>query len=148
MRTGRVKTHEEKLGQKSSEKVLYLGLSIISILATPNANIDFLFTLKKHFIVDVMKIGSSKNLHTMILKYRFNDCLRTRHILLFVCGSLRIVYTILVESFNVFVDIAEDTVEVEYNQKLTFVVITAIRLPSRSYELCVRPLFKLIQSFI
>lgn len=90
--------------------MLNLSLSIVAVLTTPNANINFLLTLKKHLVVDVMKVWSRKHLHTMILKYRFDDGLRPRHILLLVCGSLRIVYTILVELFNVFVDVAEDTV--------------------------------------
>ena len=54
----------------------------------------------------------------MILKDRFDNSLRPRHILLLVCCSLRIVNTVLVECFNVFVDVSEDSIEVKDDQKL------------------------------
>ena len=86
--------------------MLHLSLCIIAILATPNAYIYFLLTLKKHFIVDVMKVWSSKNLHTVILENRFDNTLRPRYILLLISCCLRIVNTVLVECFNVFIDVS------------------------------------------
>ena len=49
----------------------------------------------------------------MIFKYRL-DQTHGPWGLLRVCGSLRVVYSILVECFHVFVDISQYTVQVEH----------------------------------
>ena len=102
---------------KPAEQVLNLLLCVISVLATPDTNIDLLLGFEKHLVVNVVKVRPGEDLHCLIFKYGLHgdylcfravprDCLRL------------IIDSILVESLHILVYMSEDPVQVENQQKL------------------------------
>lgn len=85
--------------------MLHLHRCVVSVLTGPDADIHAFLTFQQQLIVDILQIGPLEDLLRVVLEGRLDH---ERGV-----GDVFIVYSVLVEGFDVLVHMPEDPIQVE-----------------------------------